>query len=103
MFSLIGLCVRLAIAGRFFWLLAKLSQVRAEQARKYVDAVHSPIAPVVAGLGAALIFSPLTLIPFVGFHLGTAVVFGAGVAVGVLNGARNVALDRRLILHQQTQ
>jgi hypothetical protein len=59
----------------------------------YVDAVHSAFAPILAGVGAALVASPVVwLLPLVG--TGTAVLFGAGVAGGVAAGARDVRYRR---------
>ena len=49
---------------------------------RYVDAVRSPLAPVVAGIGAALIAAPIVwLLPIVG--AGSAIAFGLSVALGV--------------------
>jgi hypothetical protein len=53
---------------------------------RFVDAVHSPVAPLVAGLVAALVASPATLLPFV--TLTTAIVFGIGTGLGTASGAR---------------
>jgi hypothetical protein len=54
-----------------------------------VDAVHSRLAPIVAGVGAALLALPLVaIIPFLG--LGTALSFGISVGAGVLAGSRDV-------------
>ena len=67
------------------------SQARAFVLRRlrYVDAVHSKLAPVIAGLIAALIMLPLAaLLPFVG--PGTALSFGVSVGAGVLAGSREV-------------
>jgi len=56
---------------------------------RYVDAVHTAIAPIIAGVGAALIALPLVaIIPFVG--AGTALSFGLSVAFGVAAGSREV-------------
>lgn len=56
---------------------------------RFVDAVHSFAAPVLAGLGAILIASPVVwLLPLVGE--GTAILFGLGVAAGVSSGARDI-------------
>jgi hypothetical protein len=56
---------------------------------RFVDAVHNFAAPLLAGLAAALIASPIVwLLPFVG--TGTAVLFGVGVAAGVSSGARDI-------------
>lgn len=56
---------------------------------RYVPAAQSGIAPVVAGVGAALLAIPLVaLLPIVG--LGTALVFGLAVGMGAHAGARDV-------------
>ncbi len=53
---------------------------------RFVDAVHSPFAPWVAGVvGAALVW-PLALLPAVTAM--TAIVFGIGTALGTASGAR---------------
>jgi hypothetical protein len=60
------------------------------QARlRYVDAVHSRAAPLVAGSAAALVAAPVVaILPVVG--IGTAILFGVGVGAGVAAGARNI-------------
>lgn len=56
---------------------------------RYVDAVQTPIAPIIAGVGAALVASPLVaILPFVG--AGTAISVGLAVGMGVAAGAREV-------------
>ena len=56
---------------------------------RFVDAVQKPVTPVAAGVGAALVAAPVVwLLPVLG--AGTAVVFGAGVGLGVFHGARDV-------------
>jgi hypothetical protein len=55
---------------------------------RFVDAVHSPVAPLVAGLVAALVASPATLLPFI--TITTAIVFGIGTAIGTASGARAI-------------
>lgn len=56
---------------------------------RFVDAAQSPMAPVVAGVGAIALGSvAVALLPFVG--AGTALAFGASVAIGVANGQRDV-------------
>jgi len=66
---------------------------------RFVDAVQSPWAPWIAGAGAAIVFSPLTLLPLLG--TATAVVVGLGIGFGTWTGARAIrrgeALSRRLI------
>ena len=55
---------------------------------RFVDAVQSPVAPLVAGVSAALIAWPAVLLPLV--TLGTTIVFGIGAALGTASGARAV-------------
>jgi len=54
---------------------------------RFVDAIKSPLAPVVAGLGGALLASPVAaILPLVtGF---TAAVFGAGIGLGTASGVK---------------
>jgi len=62
---------------------------------KYVDGAQTLKAPVIAGLAAFAIATPLTwFIPLIG--MGTALLFGASVALGVRAGARDIRIDRRL-------
>lgn len=53
---------------------------------RFVDAVQSPIAPIIAGFAAAAVAWPAALLPFV--TLATAVVFGIGTGAGTASGAR---------------
>lgn len=56
---------------------------------RYVDAVHRASVPLLAGIGAALIATPIVwLLPVVG--TGTAILFGAGVGTGVAAGAKEI-------------
>lgn len=56
---------------------------------RYVPAAQTPIAPVVAGVGAALLALPVAgLLPIVG--AGTAICFGLAVGLGAAAGARDV-------------
>jgi hypothetical protein len=65
---------------------------------RFVDAVHSPVAPLIAGIAAALIAWPAVLLPLV--TVSTAVVFGVGAGLGTASGARalrnNDSSPRRL-------
>ncbi|HLB35338.1 MAG TPA: hypothetical protein VJL31_02075 [Gemmatimonadales bacterium] len=59
------------------------------QRLRFVDAAHKGSAPVVVGIAAAVVATPVVwLLPVLG--AGTAVVFGAGVGLGVLHGSRDV-------------
>lgn len=55
---------------------------------RFVDSIHSPFAPLVAGAIAAVVASPLALLPLV--TGATAVIFGIGTALGTASGARIV-------------
>jgi hypothetical protein len=62
---------------------------------KFVDAVQTLKAPLVAGLVAWAVAMPLTwLLPFVG--AGTAILFGLSIALGVRAGARDIRVERRI-------
>ena len=60
-------------AGAIGYLIAR-NFVR--QRLRFVDAVHSPVAPLVAGLAAAALAWPAAILPFI--TITTAVVFGIG-------------------------
>lgn len=56
---------------------------------RYVDAVHTAFAPIIAGVGAALLALPImAILPIVG--AGTALGFGIAVGAGVSAGSRDV-------------
>ena len=56
---------------------------------QFVDAVHSPSAPFIAGGLALALATPIVwIMPFVGF--GSALLFGAAVGFGVARGSRDV-------------
>lgn len=56
---------------------------------RYVDAVQRTRAPWIAGIGAAIVAAPVVwLLPVIG--AGTALLFGAGVGLGVSAGARDI-------------
>lgn len=56
---------------------------------RYVPAAQSSKAPIIAGVGAALVAIPLVaLLPIVG--IGTAICFGLAVGMGAAAGARDV-------------
>lgn len=90
MFELIGFAATIAAAA--FGYIQTRGFVRRRLA--YVEAVHTGPAPILAGLGAAVIAMPLVaLLPLVGG--GTALLFGAGVGAGVASGSKD-ARRRRL-------
>ena len=53
---------------------------------RFVDAIYSPFAPLLAGILAAIVAWPLALLPLL--HATTAIVFGIGVGSGTAAGAR---------------
>ena len=57
---------------------------------RFVDSVHSPVAPIVAGIVAAVVAWPAALLPLI--TLPTALVFGIGTGLGTASGSR--ALQR---------
>jgi hypothetical protein len=78
---LIGLAISTAVA------LIGYSRSRAfvSERLRYVDAVNHPLAPALAGVGAALIAMPVVaFLPIVG--VGTALTFGLSVGFGVAAG-----------------
>lgn len=60
---------------------------------RFVDAVHSPLSPILAGTAAALIASPAAFLPLV--SLSTAIVFGIGTGLGTASGARALRIHDR--------
>ena len=58
---------------------------------RFVDAVHRPSAPVVAGAVAAAALLPVTVLPAVG--LGTMIALGGGIAGGVASGRASPPSD----------
>jgi hypothetical protein len=85
MLGLIGISVTLAAA-----ILGYMTSRRFVRTRlRYVDAAQRWTAPVLAGVGALILATPVTwLLPLVGG--GTALLFGVAVGTGVAHGARDV-------------
>lgn len=59
---------------------------------KFVDAAQTMKASIIAGLVAWGIMMPFTFLPFIG--LGTAVVFGLSVGMGVRAGQKDIRYGR---------
>jgi hypothetical protein len=79
------MAIALAVAAFGYWQARSFVQGRL----RFVDAVHHFAAPLLAGIAAMLIATPVVwLLPLVG--KGTAILFGIGVAVGVSSGARDI-------------
>ncbi|HET7600043.1 MAG TPA: hypothetical protein VFK09_07105 [Gemmatimonadales bacterium] len=70
-------------AAGYFW-----SRDFVRRRLRFVDAVQSPWAPLVAGTAAALVAWPLTLLPLVGSA--AVVLAGLGTALGTASGARAI-------------
>jgi len=79
----IGLLIGVAAAGGGFVAARQFVKRRL----RFVDAVHGPAAPIIAGVAAAALAAPIALLPVV--SLGTALAFGVGVAGGVASGRRS--------------
>jgi len=55
---------------------------------RFVNAVQSPVAPLIAGVVAFLVTSPIAILPLIGVSLPLA--FGVAVAFGTSRGARDI-------------
>ena len=85
---MVGTIVLIATGVGVLWSHWKARQYTRTRLR-YVDAVHSPLMPLAAGIGTAIIAAPVVwLLPIVGTW--TAVAFGVGVGTGVLFGSKDV-------------
>lgn len=82
---MIGLAITAVVALIGYWQAKQFVQNKL----RFVDGVHKGAAPVLAGVAAAAVALPVVwLLPIVG--TGTALLFGAGVALGVNAGARDI-------------
>ena len=85
MFTMISMAI--AIAAAVLGYIQARSFVRSKL--RFVDAVQHFAAPLLAGLAAMLIATPVVwLLPLVG--KGTAILFGLGVGAGVSSGAKEI-------------
>lgn len=83
--SITGLAITIAATAFGFWQARRFTVNRLQ----YVDAVQNALAPVLAGIGAALVALPIVaVVPLIG--AGTALLFGLSVALGVSSGARDI-------------
>lgn len=86
MFELIGLLALGAAAGAGYIK----SRHFVSRRLRYVDAARKSSAPVIAGVAATVVAAPLVaVLPIVG--AGTALAFGASVALGTRAGAKDIA------------
>jgi hypothetical protein len=83
--SMIGVAIAIAASMLGYWQARQFTQNKL----RFVDGVHKMGVPLLAGLGAALIATPIVwILPLVG--TGTALLFGLGVALGVSAGAKEI-------------
>jgi len=73
-----------ALAGGFFG-----ARRFVRRRLRYVDALHRPAIPLVAGAAAALIALPVAALPII--TVGTALAFGVGVGSGVASGRKDLS------------
>lgn len=82
MFQIISLAI--ALTGSVFAFGFARGFVR--RRLRFVDSVKSPLIPIVAAVGAAVIALPLTILPLItGF---TAAMLGLGVGLGTASGVK---------------
>jgi hypothetical protein len=81
---IIGLVVAAAALGGGFVVTRNFVRRRL----RFVDAIHRPAAPLIAGLAATAVALPVAALPMVTVGIGTAVAFGVGVAGGVASGRK---------------
>jgi hypothetical protein len=79
---MIALLIAVVALGGGFWGARRFVRRRL----RFVDAVHRPAAPLLAGVAAAAVALPVAALPLVG--VATAVAFGVGVAGGVASARR---------------
>ena len=95
MYPLLALLIA-SVAGFGGYVIAKRFVSRR---LRFVDAVQTPWAPWLAGAVAAVLASPLALLPLIGST--TALVFGLGIGLGTARGARDIRrgemVQRRLM------
>lgn len=85
MFGILAIAASLVITWFGFTAARKFVRDRL----RFVDAAQSGWAPILAGVGASLVATPLAaLIPLIG--TGTAIAFGISVGFGVFNGQRDI-------------
>jgi hypothetical protein len=83
--TFISFLVTIAAAAVGYWQAREFTRSKL----RFVDAVHRMSAPIMAGVIATLIAAPVVwLVPLIG--AGTALAFGASVAMGVAAGARDI-------------
>jgi hypothetical protein len=86
--TLVSIAISLAVTTAGFAVARRYVRDRL----KFVDAVHTMKAPIIAGLVGWAIFMPLTMFPLI--YVGTAIVFGLSVGLGVRAGAKDIKIGR---------
>ena len=86
--TLVSIAISLALTTAGFAVARRYVRDRL----KFVDAVHTMKAPIIAGLVGWAVMMPLTVFPLIG--VGTAIIFGLSVALGVRAGAKDIKIGR---------
>lgn len=82
---MLSLIIGFAISTAVAFFAYSRSRAFVNQKLRYVDAVNHPLAPVAAGVVAAVVAMPIAgMLPLVG--AGTALTFGLAVGMGVQAG-----------------
>ncbi len=85
LFGMAGLAITATATVFGYWQAKQFTRNRL----RFVDAVHKAGVPILVGLAAACLAAPVVwLLPLVG--TGTALLFGAGVGLGVSSGRRDI-------------
>ena len=83
--SMLGVAIAVGASMVGYWQARQFTQNKL----RFVDGVHKMGVPLLAGLGAALVATPIVwILPLVG--TGTALLFGIGVGLGVSAGAKEI-------------
>lgn len=85
--SLIFLIISFAITVVLAGLAFRSARNFVRRKLRFVDAVQSPFAAILSGIGAAILVGLCTFIPFIG--AGTALSVGLAVGMGVSTGAKD--------------
>jgi hypothetical protein len=64
-----------------------------KQRLRFVDVVHHPATPWIAGIGAAVVTWPLAALPLI--TTATSAIFGLGTGLGTRSGARALKSGER--------
>ena len=83
--SMLGVAIAVGASMVGYWQARQFTQNKL----RFVDGVHKMGVPLLAGLGAALVATPIVwILPLV--STGTALLFGLGVGLGVSAGAKEI-------------